>query len=301
MTGCLFILGASLALAGEKNGKKATHPRNLEAIKKTLDALLGQGKKLDEAGQALARLKAYRYLAEVPYEDFTLDEGFNKICLAGVKLCEKLGKLEHRPEKPADMSEEDFKVAFEGTSRSNLGWGLTTLSQAIDAWMFDSDPGNIQMLGHRRWCISPYMKKTGLARAGVFTGMYIFDRGRSNVPDFDYVAFPARGYMPAEFFSAKHAWNVSLNPKKFKTPPKDTKPQVTKLDKDMNKEGEPLKLNFAKVDTFPFGIPNCIIFRPDNAAVTAGARYLVEIEGIQPHGKDAPVTLSYVVEFVKWK
>jgi hypothetical protein len=286
--------------AGEQANKKS-YPRSLDEMKQTLNVILvPDDGKADENSLALRRLQAYRYLAEVPYKDLKLDEGFNKMCLAGAKLCEKIGKLEHKPENPG-LPEDEFKLAYMGTSRSNLGQGFKSLVQSVDAWMDDSDAGNIDRLGHRRWCLNPTMVKTGFGRSGIFTAMYSFDRSRTKPPDFDFICFPARGYMPIEFFGPHHAWSVSLNPKKYKTPAKDFVPKIYRADENGLKMGEPLKLIFSKVDTVPFGVPNCIIFRPEKLAPTRQAKFAVELEGIQPLGKKGTISLQYMVEFVKLK
>ena len=243
------------------------------------------------------RLKAYRYLAEVPYEDLVLDENYaQRLCLAGARLCEKLGKLEHYPKNPG-MPDDEFKLAFEGTSQSNLGWGLPNLAAAVDAWIFDADAANMAKLGHRRWCLNPTMAKTGLAQAGTVTAMYSFDRSRVKVPDFDFICYPTRGYMPSEFFDAKAPWSVTLNPAKYLTPDEEFLPKIYPVDASGTKQDTPLKLDFHEVDTTPFGIPNCIIFRPEELRTNPGHAYIVELEGIRRRGGGLPVTLRYLVEF----
>src|SRR5436190_23920150 len=92
----LCLLGLVLAMAPTAEaGEKA---RSVDEVRTTLNGLLtGKG---DEAAQALERLKAYRYLAQVPYEDVTLDRGYNEMCLAAARLCAKIGRLEHQPKNP---------------------------------------------------------------------------------------------------------------------------------------------------------------------------------------------------------
>ena len=59
----------------------------------------------------------------------------------------------------------------------------------------------------------------------------------------------------------------------------------------------PLNLNYKKVSQTGFGIPFCIIFRPDKLALADGKRYWVEITGLEK--KDgAAATLRYMVFFV---
>ena len=295
--GLVFVIGPLPAYAGDKTGK-SLYPRPLPEIRKTLGAILKfADPKADDKTQALRRLKAYRFLAGVPYEDLILDEEYNQACLAGAKLCEKLGKSEHKPMNPG-MPEAEFKLAYKGTSSSNLGRGHKSLVQAVDSWMDDSDDRNIDRLGYRRWCLNPSMAKTGFGRSGVFSAMYTFDRGRKTLVDYDFICWPARGYMPISFFGPKHAWNVSLNPAKYKAPGMDFTPKIYQADAKGAKKGKPLKLNYQRVDTVGFGIPNCIIFRPENLALVSGARYVVELDGIEAQAADGPAMLRYVVEFV---
>lgn len=266
-------------------------PRSLEEIQKTLKTLLEPG--MEENGAALAKLKAFRYLAGVPWEDIELDEIYNKYAQAGSKLCQELGRLEHNPKNPG-WPEEEFKIAFKGTSSSNLGAGFPDLVKAVDGWMYDSDKFNISHLGHRRWCINPTMKKVGFGRAEKFTAMYSFDMSRAKVPDYEFVAFPGPGYMPAGFFSAREAWSVSFNPGKYMVPAKGARPSIYPVD-EKGEKGAPLELDFTNVDFTPFAIANCVIFRPAELDMKAGRKYLVEVQGIQSGGKDT--TVRYQVEF----
>lgn len=299
----LFLFSLVALLSGPLGGAAAGSPgkRTAAELKATLTRILSAKDAKGDLAQALSRLKAYRYLAGIPYDDLVLDEEFNKYCLAGAKLCEKLGRLEHKPERPADMSEEEFKIAYLGTSRSSLGAGFKSLDRAVDGWMDDSDPGNIAHLGHRRWCLNPPMKKVGFGRSGIFSAMYVFDHSRGKGADYEFVAWPPAGPMPIEFFGKRHAWNVSLNPTRFKPPSKDVEPRVFAANASGETQGEALKLDHVSVSTIPFGIPNCIVFRPADVTLSPGARYMVEIDGLEPLKKGGPTSLRYLVEFVKWK
>lgn len=305
----ILILGlqAGLTVADDKTeplDRKAYYPRALEEIKKSLAEIGAPGPKNPEALGAereagLRRLKAYRYLAEVP-TDVVLDDELNRYAQAATRLCAKLGRLDHKPANPG-LPEEEYKLGLKGTSQSNLAFGDANLARSMDGWMEDSDPGNIEHLGHRRWCLNPWMQKTGLGKTDRFTAMFSFDSSRKMVPDFSFVAYPPRGLAPVEFFGPKWAWNVSLHPRKYQKMDPSIKPLVTEVDKELKKVGDALKLNFVAVDGIPFGIPNCLIFRPEPAAVKVGKRYLVEIEGLKPTVPGAPKTIRYVVEFVSLK
>jgi hypothetical protein len=172
---------------------------------------------------------------------------------------------------------------------------LTTM---VDAFVDDSDEGNVDRLGHRRWCLNPTMGKVGFGRSGKFAAMWAFDQSATNVPDYDFVCYPARGYMPLEYFSPAGAWSVSLNPKKFKPPSAKTQPKIYPWDAKTKQKGEPLPLNHLNLDYIPFGIPNCIIFRPDKSAVAAGRTYVVEIENLT-RADGTAASVRYVVEFVR--
>jgi len=279
------------------NEGQPAYPRTLDEIKKKLTEIYNvKGSGDAERDAALKKLKAYRYLAEVPYETLELDEQYNKGAQAAAAICEKLNRLDHNPPNPG-LPEAEYKFAAKGAGSSNLSMGIKRLDAAVDMWIFDSDPSNIAGLGHRRWALNPSMGKTGFGMSGKFGAMWASDGSNRQVPDYDNIVFPARGLMPMELFSPNHAWNVSLNPRKYRQPGAETKMQVSALDANFAKVGEPLNLNFAQVSRAGFGIPYCLVFRPDKLAVAPGRRYLVEIEGLaRTDGK--PAFLSYVVEFV---
>jgi uncharacterized protein YkwD len=296
-----FCLAALLALpALAPAADEPAKPRTADEVKKKLAEITTAPAKAPgglegERAAALRRLNAYRYLAGVPH-DVELDDDANAACQAGARLCAKLGRIEHQPSNPG-LPEDEFKLAFKGTSRSNLAGGYPTLSRALDTWMDDSDEGNVALVGHRRWCLNPTMSKTGFGRSGEFTAMYVFDQTRKEVPDYDLVGWPPPGPVPVEYFKGGMAWSVSLNPKKYNKPGEDVKVRVYATDDKGEKKGDPLKLKSTKVETNGFGIPICVIFRPAASAVAAGRRYVVEVEGLTT-GKDkvaAPV--RYSVEF----
>jgi hypothetical protein len=289
-----------------KNGEPA-FPRTREQIQKKVAEILAVSVKARpddpmyaERHAALLRLRAYRYLCEVPYEDVILDDEMNRLADAASKICAKIGRLDHRPPNPG-LPEAEYKYAYKGTSSSNLSQGRQDMAATVDGYMNDSDMSNIDRAGHRRWCINPAMTRTGFGRSGVFSAMYSFDAGRKMVPDYDFVAYPARGFFPVEFFGPRHAWNVSLNPKKFRRPePTAVKYRVYPLDEMLARPAEPLKIDYSNVETTNFGIGLCLIFRPEGIEVAPGKRYYVEIDGVPGiDGKPSPI--RYLVEFISAK
>ncbi len=250
--------------------------------------------------EALAHLKAYRYLAGVPYKDIVLNGRYNSESQHASVLLAVLGRLDHKPRRPGSVPEEFYKTGYAGTSHSNLAMGRTRLTQSLNSWMNDSDPSNIDRIGHRRWCINPSMKQTGFGIYGKFSAVWALDGSRKPKPKFDHIPWPGKGYHPAEYFGKDWAWNVSLNPKKYAKPVKGVaKATVWKLDDQFKNKGEPLKLNYYNVNLDGFGVPYCIIFRPDGISLTPGSRYRVQIDGIKPKRGKEPAAIRYVVEFFR--
>ena len=295
------------------------YPNSPRLIKATLDAILaGQPVPAAEPAaaasqaspeayrgaspdnlEALRRLNAYRFLAGVPY-DVSLKAEYDDYARAAADICDRLGKVDHNPPNPG-MPKDEYEKARFGAGHSNLGLGRPRASGVdITGWVSDS---GIPNLGHRRWCLNPAMGQTGFGAKNTGAAMYAHDASRKVVPDYDYVAFPARGYMPMGYFHATWWWSVSLNPAKYQAPvKKKIKVTVCPLASgavvDLQRKGPPMDLDVLDVDLGPYGIPNCIIFHPAKAVVENGARYWVEITGLKKaDGTDA--TVEYFVEFLK--
>jgi hypothetical protein len=167
--------------------------------------------------------------------------------------------------------------------------------------MHDSDKSNIDRVGHRRWCLNPQMQKTGFGAMGKYSAMYSFDNSRTDVPDYDIVAYPPRGYLPRSFFSASHAWSVQPNPLEFEISQDSVKVQVfaAKLSLssgDVSVASQPLPLDYSHVARGGFGAGPAIIFRPDGVQTAKGSTYAVVIKGIRTTGgEDYP--LKYLTIF----
>ena len=139
---------------------------------------------------ALRRLSAYRYVCDVPYEGMSLDDGYNRKCLAASRLLERIGRLDHTPDNPG-LPEDEYRVAYEGTSSSNIAVG-SSLPGSIDMYMNDSDASNIARVGHRRWCLNPAMLKTGFGITGRWSAMWSFDSSRTSYDAPDLICYRAR-------------------------------------------------------------------------------------------------------------
>jgi hypothetical protein len=213
-------------------------------------------------------------------------------------VCSKLNFLTHTPTRPAGMSDQDWELARTGASECNLFSGIVEPGPCVDGWMDDSDPKNIDRVGHRRWCLNPSMEKTGFGSVGNFAAMYAWDRSNVSVPDWDFVAYPARGYTPTGFFGNRMAWSVSPNTAKFTVPAEsDVKVTIQPTNAKFASTGPALKLDYFKVNPDPFGSGPAIIFRPAAFNASQEAIYLVEITGLKrSNGSSEP--LRYVTHFV---
>lgn len=274
----------------------------------SLSAPYAPGRVRDSALQgALARLNAMRALAGLPAVE--LDGGMCGEAQYGAMAMAYLGTVTHYPAqggtagKFAELPEEVRTKAEAAVLSSNLSAGAG-LTWAVDSLMDDSDPGNIGLLGHRRWQLNPAMGKAGFGYAAAPGTLYrqyvvekVFDQSRRGQVDYDFVAWPASGNFPSnlEAFQRTSAWSVSLNPEKYQTP--DIREVTVTLTGGGNawtfRQGG--SGGYFHVDTGYYGVPNCIIFRPDGDARFEGD-YAVAIEGLRDRNGSA-VSLRYTVSF----
>jgi uncharacterized protein YkwD len=282
---------------------RPVYPRTVEQIREKVAEALAPAEATDdklavERDVALRRLKLYRYVVGVPADNLVLDDDLNRAAQAACRICAKLGRLDHRPPKVSGMTEAEYKLAYQGASRSNLAQGFPNLPYAVDGWLNDSDQFNIATVGHRRWCLNPALRKVGFGKVGQFSALYAADRSQRSIPDFDVISFPAKGLTPVELFRARYAWSVTLHPRKYRRPDKNVKPRIYAVDELLHKVGEPLALDHTSVNNDPYGLPGCIIFRPKTVVIKPGRRYLVVIDGMRRSNGRAAV-VRFVVEFMR--
>lgn len=274
-----------------------TASRSKKEIQQTLKLILQGAAGASESAHATAVLNAYRYLCGLAW-DVQTDAGLEDVSLAGAKLCEAIGRLEHTPANPGWL-EDDFQKGYRGTSQGNLFSGGGGAVASVHAYMDDSGGTNLQALGHRRWCLNPPMQRTGFGTSGSYSCMHAFDGGRKKVPDWEMVAYPAPGLFPSSYFGVMHAWSVTLNPEEFR-PPESLEEGQVKVYRvfDSGKLGKQMELVYAGVDRAGYGVANCIIFLPRDVDLGNGERYRVEIGGIKKKSGKT-ITLSYEVEFMR--
>lgn len=223
---------------------------------------------------ALRRLKAYRFLCRVPYEELELVPDWNDLCDAAAEVCKRNGGLSHDPPQPPGMDDERYEQGHLGASRSNLSGG--GMVRSVDGYMDDSDPTNIDRIGHRRWCLNPAMKRTAFGEHEGYSAMWAMDGSGSAPKGLDAVLYPPAGWVPVDFFGPRHAWSIALL--RGSEPDSDELvARVRRLDEHWVPEGEPLELDWLAMAGGGYGRSPCIVFRPVGIEVRPGARYLAEV------------------------
>lgn len=161
--------------------------------------------------------------------------------------------------------------------------------------MKDDSASNIKALGHRRWILSPEMKRTGFGAVsgsrGTYNTMYVFDFGRKVKTNYQ-IAWPAQ-HTPISYFPEGTPWSLSLG--------KTLNAQKIKVTLTRLSDGK--VWNFSKknsdgefyVNNDAYGQTGCIIFRPSSLhACHSGDVFRVEVTG-------AGKTIRYKVNFFNEK
>ena len=237
----------------------------------------------------LGALNYVRYVAGLSY-DVVLDGALNEKVQAGALVNAVNNELSHTPAQPEGMPDELYELGCSGTSSSNLAAGYGNLADAVlNGWMDDSDAGNIDRLGHRRWVLNPKMGKTGFGYCGNYCGMYAFDRSNTSAAQ-TLVAWPAQ-LMPTVLMRSDMAWSLSLD---RKVSADDVTVILTRRSDGkqwtMGKGGSD---GYFNVDTGGYGQGCCIIFLPYTIQrFDDGDVYDVRISGALDRD------IAYSVEFV---
>jgi hypothetical protein len=297
-TAGIGILALWLSWGADARGQESSPaPLRSAGEVKAMLQMLAPGKGASPQEVYLARVRQYRYLCGVPFEGLRYDGRQGELAHAAADICAKLNKLTHSPERPAGMSDAAYELGKRGAGTCNLYRGRVEPASCVDGWMDDSDPSNIDRVGHRRWILNPRMGTSAFGTVGDYAAMYAFDASNKDVPEWDFVAYPAPGMMPVQYFGDRHAWSVSPNLKRYTVPAQvQVKVSLHAADAKGEPAGEPLKLDYFRVDTGGFGSGTAIIFRPAPFGMAHGGHYAVRIDGLQRDGEAA--VIRYAVNFV---
>ncbi len=240
---------------------------------------------------ALRRLAAYRRLCGLPFQDLVLVPDWNRRCDAAAETCRRLGRLDHHPPRPPDLDEARWQLGVDGAGHSNLASG-GSLGSSVDQYMDDSDPSNIDRIGHRRWCLNPPLQKLGFGHDQGYSAMWSMDESGTAPRGLAAVCYPPHGYTPVDLFSAQRAFSVGLT--KGSMPRKeDLVVTVQPLADDWLPRGSPLPLDWCAPAEGGFGSLPYLVFRPVGIEVEAGRHYLVSVAR---QGDKEPM-LRYLVAF----
>jgi hypothetical protein len=300
--------------------RRISYPRSRESVEKAFDTLYKEDRPPVKFTQephvgppyragvlseetlkyALNVTKLYRFLSGVPWQELKTDPVLCDKSAHGAVVLKVIGSLTHTPTRPSDMDDAFFKIAYTGCSEDNLFMGSSDPVAAVRAFMDDSDPSNIDRVGHRQWVLSPGLQRVGFGSAGEFVSMHVFDGTQHAAPDYNFVAFPGEGYYPLKLFGKDFAWSVHLKNTKAKVGPVDSiNIKLQKLDEHFQPAGDPIP---AKVVSVPASFSasfgwSVIVFKPELTEIET-AKYWVEISGIKTlTGADAP--LGYLVDFIE--
>ena len=308
------------------SGRGSTSKLSVEDLRRRIDAIPNVGKLYEEKpvvsgpgyrpavlteeayANALGWINYYRTAAglrEVAFTDeLNLSASWGALCLA------MAGQLTHSPERPEDMSEEDFERGRDAAASSTLSWSWgygsgAVLQEAVAGQIADSDSANISTLGHRRWLLDPRIRTMGAGVAdgdGYYTAVRVMGGGVSTqaVTDYDFISWPASGNNLSETFLPDTAWSVTLNPSRYMAPdPSAVKVTLTRKSDgrtwtfgsttDTSQIGT--EYDYFAVNTRGYGIANCIIFRPACSDLPAySGVYTVDITGIfDRDGNETPI------------
>jgi hypothetical protein len=267
--------------------------------------------KEQQVASALRRVRAYRSLIGLR-TDVSVDAAYTELAEAAAEICMRLGTLTHTPSRPPGMSDAQYDLASQGAGECNLASGFPsiTIPQSIDFYMDDSDSGNIDRVGHRRWIMSPLLTHTGfgLSSDRQFTAMHVFPDAAyaaacfsdlDAVQPWDMLLYPRWGHMPIEYFAAADvAWSISLRGDRYRAEGVSAASiSVRPAGADNTPTGPALNISYFARSTGNFGCQQpVLIFRPDGINLAAGQRYRAIVTGITDMS-GAPVTLDYWVEF----
>jgi hypothetical protein len=251
--------------------------------------------------QGVAEANFVRYLAGLPY-DLVSDHTLNNRAQHGAALLAAEVQLSLFPPKPENIAEQFYELAVQGTSSGNLSWGANTLYQAVRASMFNSDNQGIAELGHRRWLLNPTLMRIGFGYAERFSVIQVLDRSRRESVGNEITSWPAAGYFPVEYMAGNQAWSVSLNPSVYDNNRIDGISVLLTRRADgmvwsFSNEDDNPGGKFFNVSTHGYGVPFCIIFKPDDIErFEPDDEFAVEVLGVYRLNGE-PAFITYEVSF----
>ena len=92
------------------DGEPKPYPRSLAEVKAMVQVLSARkGPGSGSENEYLSRLRQYRYLCGVPFENLSWGDREADLALHASSICAKLNKMTHTPEKPPGMSDAEYE------------------------------------------------------------------------------------------------------------------------------------------------------------------------------------------------
>lgn len=258
---------------------------------------------------ALNILNFARYVAGL--SDVVLDSDYNSECQAGAYVMAVNNSFSHTPTNSTGMDETLFQKGYGACGSSNISWGYPETeagpAMTVLGYLDDSDSGNIDRVGHRRWALNPKMGKTGFGLVGKYAAMKAFDSSNTTASK-QYVAWPAAGYFPVELFenpstTEGQAWSISLDSKTYGKSYSDS--IIVTLTNKKTSLSTVFQKGFTNVtggkyfgiEKSGYGMDYCVIFRPESSFVSIGDEYSVKISGLKDTKGAAAPDITYDTAF----
>lgn len=262
-----------------------------------------------------------REMAKLP--TLVLNSEFNEYAQYGAVLLTGSNQYTHTPVQPAGVSSDFFAKAYTGTSSSNLhaqseSVQPTELAEAVRSLIMDR---GVESLGHRRWILNPNLNKVGFGFGSILRPentnnsnhkvstelMYVLDNTKYSTPDYNYIAWPSKGYYPVSWLDAGTNFSITLNPSKYMKPDgskvKVTVNNITNgsvVELTQGGTGFGFDLDGFIITDDSIGEGSTIYFSPVSSDVSyeapnPGDEFVVELSGIYKTD-GAPTTIKYTVK-----
>ncbi len=236
---------------------------------------------------AVNMVNYFRFLAGLP-TDVELDADMCELAQHGAALMAANRELSHVPSRPSGMPEGFYSIGYEAASDSNLA-KCRSLTRAVELFMLEPGENN-KTVGHRRFVLSPVLKKTGFGFANSYATMYI--RDKSGVVEYpDFVCWPNGPAFPAQSFPAESIWSFHYNPELFEA----GEMEIT-VTRDEDNTAWVINGSLGELNLFSGGFS----YRPDAGSVGDEYKgvYSVRITGLKLKATGEPMPpLKYDVEF----
>lgn len=161
------------------------HPRNKSDIKARIREISARKAPdgIDSAQQdAVNELNVYRYLCGIN-DNVTAHKEWIDRAQQAAEACQQNDKISHG--------------LGSYTEKCNLSNGMPTVASTVKQYVTDAGANNREARGHRMWCLSPGLGRTGFGKKGRYSAMYVADKTGSKKPRDDW-SYPGMGFFPLD-------------------------------------------------------------------------------------------------------